>query len=50
MKINNDTTARNAKLAKIHIAKKTLGMDDETYLEMLAEFGLKSSRTPALAS
>lgn len=30
---------RNAELAKIHIAKKQLGMDDDTYRAMLKEIG-----------
>ncbi|WP_027360811.1 gp16 family protein [Desulforegula conservatrix] len=48
MKTNNDTI-RRAKLATIHIAKKTLGMDDETYREMLGNFGLKSSKDASIA-
>ncbi|WP_035278044.1 gp16 family protein [Desulforegula conservatrix] len=48
MKTNNDAI-RRAKLAKIHIAKKALGMDDDTYREMLAEFGLKSSKDANIA-
>jgi phage gp16-like protein len=36
--------ARKALLAKIHMAKKDLGMDEVTYLEMLKAFGLKSCK------
>lgn len=48
MKTNNDAI-RRAKLATIHIAKKTLGMDDETYREMLGNFGLKSSKDASVS-
>lgn len=34
---------RNASLAKIHIAKKQLGLDDETYRAMLLQHGGVSS-------
>ena len=36
--------ARRAKLAKIHIAKVQLGMDDSTYRDMLGSFGVESSK------
>ena len=35
---------RKALLAKIHMAKKDLGMDEETYREMLKAFGLTSCK------
>jgi phage gp16-like protein len=35
--------SRNANLAKIHIAKKQLGMDDDTYRAMLKTHGAVSS-------
>ena len=36
---------RRAELAKIHVAKKQLGMDDETYRDMLmSQFGVESAR------
>lgn len=37
--------SRRAELAKIHVAKKQLGMDDETYRSMLlSQFGVESAR------
>ncbi|WP_051284501.1 gp16 family protein [Desulforegula conservatrix] len=47
MKTNNNNIKR-AKLATIHIAKAQLGMDDDTYREMLASFGLKSSKDASI--
>lgn len=35
--------ATKAQLAKIHIAKKVLGLDEETYRETLLEYGVKHS-------
>ena len=36
---------RRAELAKIHVAKKQLAMDDETYRAMLmSQFGVESAR------
>lgn len=35
MKSRNATTRRNAQLAAIHVAKKQLGLDDDTYRAML---------------
>ncbi|OHD21255.1 MAG: hypothetical protein A2Y38_05525 [Spirochaetes bacterium GWB1_59_5] len=43
MKQDPDKT-RKALLAKIHMAKKDLGMDEETYREMLKAFGLTSCK------
>lgn len=43
MKTNNDNI-RKARLASIHIAKAQLGMDDDTYRDMLGSFGLISSK------
>lgn len=34
---------RRSLLAKVHIAKKDLGLDDEAYLAILARFGVESS-------
>lgn len=48
MKTNNDNI-KKARLAIIHIAKAQLGMDDDTYREMLASFGLKSSKDASVS-
>ena len=39
----NTEKIRKVKIAKIHIAKNQLGMDDGTYRDMLGSFGVESS-------
>lgn len=41
--------SRQALLAKIHIAKKDLSLDDDTYRAILGRFGVSSSRDLTIA-